>query len=478
MRITKINLSSTYNNNTTLTTKAVDSSKNINQVLCNKYRTNLPSYITPQIITSPTITFSGVTRGGNLLKKLAKFGAIDMYTAKPMLYSKILEKWQQTNLFSRPISEIIRVTRPYKNTLGKVETQVYSILEEAAKINPDKSLGKIINELVPQNEKKLISMQQPIFEELIKKACKMPHDRFNEFMNLMDITNKKIGRNPVLLPFSEREFRYKLTRISQEIESRNNREEVKAIKRLRNMANRLFYSKSPTMFYIIKNSQIRKYTKNQRTQQAITKNTKKLENLKNIVENSPLKVNKEIQDLLADASARIHGIATIVPFKRKPFIHDLEKITATLDDKNLAKEMQEIAAKLPQASKEISAFIVKLADNTDDKIGYKIFEEAVCSVDHLKPAKGGGASAIKNYGLCSKATNSDKSNTPFAQYIEQNPQARENIQKYIDNLIDLCNRRVFKRLGIKRSYIENFAYTVRHLTTNSNPIVLDTSRLK
>ena len=168
-----------------------------------------------------TIAFTGVRHGAQKLKKLASYGVTDMYTGRLMLDAKKFEQWQQSDLFSKSIKQILHVTRHSKKTLGNVEFQVYEILEQEAKKTPQDTLETIIKRIKPKYEKELLSKQQPIFEKLIQVACKMPTDRFNEFMKLMDVTSKKIENNPVVLPFSEKEFRYKLSRIASEIESKN-----------------------------------------------------------------------------------------------------------------------------------------------------------------------------------------------------------------------------------------------------------------
>ncbi len=378
-----------------------------------------------------TIAFTGVRHGAQKLKKLASYGVTDMYTGRLMLDAKKFEQWQQSDLFSKSIKQILHVTRHSKKTLGNVESQVYEILEQEAKKTPQDTLETIIKRIKPKYEKELLSKQQPIFEKLIQVACKMPTDRFNEFMKLMDVTSKKIENNPVVLPFSEKEFRYKLSRIASEIESKNDQKELAAI------------------------NKIEEYFKT-----------------------SPLSDNKELIELFQDVRARIYGFPTYAPFKRKPFIHDLDKITDTLDDKALAHELHDIAVSLPRAKDDVSAFIVKVSGSTGSKIGYDLFSEAVCSVDHLKAENNGGISTLGNYGLCSKGINSEKSNMCFEDWIEKKPQSRENIQKYVDKLIFLYKNGVFKEIGLRRSYIEDFAYTVENLTKDSkHPLKLNISNL-
>ena len=425
-----------------------------------------------------TIAFTGVRHGAQKLKKLASYGVTDMYTGRLMLDAKKFEQWQQSDLFSKSIKQILHVTRHSKKTLGNVEFQVYEILEQEAKKTPHDTLEMIIKRIKPKYEKELLSKQQPIFEKLIQVACKMPSDRFNEFIKLMDVTSKKIENNPVVLPFSEREFRYKLSRIASEIESKNDKDEVVAINKIKRIVSYMFPSGKPTSRFVVKNSKLKKYTRNQKSASVIKANAIKLNKIDEYFKTSPLSDNKELIELFQDVRARIYGFPTYAPFKRKPFIHDLDKITDTLDDKALAHELHDIAVSLPRAKDDVSAFIVKVSGSTGSKIGYDLFSEAVCSVDHLKAENNGGISSLGNYGLCSKGINSEKSNMCFADWIEKNPQSRENIQKYVDKLIFLYKNGVFKEIGLRRSYIEDFAYTVENLTKDSkHPLKLNISNL-
>ena len=226
------------------------------------------------------------------------------------------------------------------------------------------------------------------------------------------------------------------------------------------MASYLFPSGKPTSRLVVKNFKLKKYVRNQKSAFVIKSNASKLNKIEEYFKTSPLSDNKELIELFQDVRARIYGFPD------------------TLDDKALAHELHDIAVSLPRAKDDVSAFIVKVSGSTGSKIGYDLFSEAVCSVDHLKAENNGGISTLGNYGLCSKGINSEKSNMCFEDWIEKKPQSRENIQKYVDKLIFLYKNGVFKEIGLRRSYIEDFAYTVENLTKDSkHPLKLNISNL-
>ena len=225
------------------------------------------------------------------------------------------------------------------------------------------------------------------------------------------------------------------------------KKKLAAINKIKRLASYLFPSGKPTSRLVVKNFKLKKYVRNQKSAFVIKSNASKLNKIEEYFKTSPLSDNKELIELFQDVRARIYGFP-------------------------------DIAVSLPRAKDDVSAFIVKVSGSTGSKIGYDLFSEAVCSVDHLKAENNGGISTLGNYGLCSKGINSEKSNMCFADWIEKKPQSRENIQKYVDKLILLYKNGVFKEIGLRRSYIEDFAYTVENLTKDSkHPLKLNISNL-
>ncbi len=471
----------------------------ISSITFNVYNTKNPRevknthYVTPALPVD-SVSFTGV-RHAEIMQKLYPYKIPDMYSGRIMLAPKILERMQKSKIFSEPISTVIEVLNRYESSLCPVPEKLFYMIKQIALENPNITLEGAMKMLFEEHNKKLLKSQQIIFEKLIKEACKMPEDLFEEFLELMNLTNKKLTKSPIIMYFNPKEFIYKLNRISLEIKSRNNYREVATIKKIIRMSK--FYLKESKyqnqeqsfkfgtnrknirrLFKFLKIKSNQNHTK--LSKEKIQKQIIKFSILRDFLNNSALKNNKELQELFADASARIHGLPVIIPFQRKPFIHDLEKITDKLEDTKLAHHLVKIACNLPRAREDVSAFIVKTASNSysSEKIGYDLLSGSICSIEHLIPKSKGGKDDISNYGLASAYTNSERSNVGFTCQLRIHPETYENCQKYVNRLIELCNAGIFKKIEFPRSYIEQFAAKIKKLSPKENPLILDLSKLK
>ena len=98
----------------------------------------------------------------------------------------------------------------------------------------------VLKHQFPKRQKELLSTQQPVFECLIEKSCDLPPQKHKDFMDLMQMTSKKIAKDPVITHFSENEFIYKLMLLRKEIRSKNNKNEIQAINNLIKEAKSMF----------------------------------------------------------------------------------------------------------------------------------------------------------------------------------------------------------------------------------------------
>ena len=165
-----------------------------------------------------------------------------MYTGQILLNPKIIERWQNKGVFNYPIGKLTEIISNYEHSLMPTDKKFFHIIKEMAKTSPDLTLSEATKELYPRHKKLLLRDQQPIFEEIIRLACDMPKDLYEEFSELMNITNKRLLNDPVVLPFSEREFLYKLKRIADNITIKGNKKEIHAINKLINSAKSIFNS--------------------------------------------------------------------------------------------------------------------------------------------------------------------------------------------------------------------------------------------
>ena len=89
-----------------------------------------------------------------------------------------------------------------------------------------------------------------------------------------------------------------------------------------------------------------------------------------------------------------------------------------------------------------------------------------------------GKDCIDNYGLTTAYYNSERGERAMEQQLILHPETYENCQKQVDRLIELCNKGVFKKVGLSKYYILNFVRTMYRLSPESNKMILNIDKLK
>jgi len=447
-----------------------------------------------------TVSFSGIQGSGSALKKLAEYGMPDMYTGQDMMSYGALSRMLKHGVFSMPLNKLLHILQKYYDTLHGTEQEVLKLLKSVAKKEPDIKIDEAFKKLFPEQQKKLLNVQRPVFQEITKKACDMPRSFYDDYIDLMRYTNKKIAEDPTISHFSEKEFIYRLQQAAKQIKMTRRHTEVTAINRLIREAKALFAAQIDEKKKFGRGIAAKKLKMEYQMQPAMLKqNTQNIQYLRNLFENSYIKNNKEIQNLFDVTNAKIYGFPTFEPFKRQEFIYDLKNIVKFLRDKDLETEIIKKARELPTSSDNVSAFVVKHVNDTPEKIGYYLFKGSLASIEHIEPKvpqvkdeiaikpkkkkgkKGNNVSNknnINNYGLSSAYINSKRSNMPFDEWIRQNPATYKACQKYVDRLIELYHAGKFAKVGLDKKYIYNFANKVRALSPKEKPIILDLSKLK
>lgn len=410
------------------------------------------------------------------LKKLLKYGIPDMYSDVILLDPQAFQEVLQSNVFSAPLPRVTAFLGQYEKSLFPVEKQVLELLKNAASKYRNRTMEDYIHSKFPKYNEILMEEQRPVFEKLKKLSYEMPKEQKKEFDDLMALYNSKMLKKSIVVPFSIKEFRYKLGRISQSIKSRNVKKEVQTMKSLIKMTEDFIFVDEHTGRSKFLNKKIKATQKVPKDSSRY--NSKVLRSMQAVLENSSLKDNKELNALFVMANAQIYGIPIKHPFKRKSFIYDLQKITAMLEDRKLANEMNKIATKLPTSKQSVAAFIVNEALNSSDKIGYDLLAGSVGTTEHLKPIKRGGQDMLNNMGLASKYKNNERAHMAFDILLKKNPEISQYCQKQADRLIELYNNGIFDLVGLSRGYILNFANVLENLSSKENPLKLDLSKLK
>ena len=426
-----------------------------------------------------TVSFGRRATNAEALRELMAYGIPDMYSGKVVIDPRILEKFYSKNVFSKSIKNIVKLLVKYEDSLHTVERQFFNIVKSMAKTNPQYKLKDVVLNLAPEHNKKLLEAQQPIFDELTEMAKEMPPEQLKEFHNLMSIIYKKLDHKPVQLPFSAKEFLYKLQRIADEVYKKNNPREKDTMKQLLALAKQMPEKTEDELLPVKQIKSKVKRNKKIRYQRELVKTRADiLTDMEVLVTGSTLKNNQDLMRLFAQTRSKIYNIPIVIPFNRKSFIYELQKITNTLEDTKLAQRMVQKAVKLPTSHENLSAFIMKCVEYSSDKIGYNIVAGSGGSIDHLVPYVKNGKDSLENYGISSAYYNSERAERSMVQQLRRYPKIYENCQKQVDRLIELCNNGTFKKVGLSKQYIINFAKRMYNLSPQDKRLELNLDKLK
>ena len=428
----------------------------ISNSLFSIYKTENKKNITVQPIVNlqcDTVSFGRKAANAKQLRELMRYGMVDIWTGKPVINPEFFEKMLQNKLFSSSVKNILKTTHGLKDSLHDVPAQIYSMLEEYAKTNPNAKLEDIFKQWGVYAQTELKKIQMPIFEKLKTLSESLPEMEKALFDRLMATSMEQIDKKPILQPFCKKDFMYKLVRISQEIKQRNISDEVKAINRILKMANEI-----PDLGLDDVNKKSKVYKEKIKLQKS------RFQKLQNYLERSSLSNENELKTLFYNAKCQLLEIPSFLPFGRKNFIRELREIINSVSDKSLKKRLIDTAVSLPTASKEVSAFIVKASRQTSEKIGYDIFHGSVGNIDHLEVHCRGGKDAIENYVVSSHYINSERSNKSVKEQFKSNPGAYLGCQKYFDRLFYLYTRGIINRVGLDLEYIIDLIKTMENMS--------------
>ncbi len=399
------------------------------------------------------ITFTSYAHSSKL-RALFAYKLPCMYTGIPMLDPKLITRLAKNGTLYGPAKDILAVFERNKECFAGNEAKIIEILQERAKIHPEKNLKELIEEIEPYHRKILRKKQAPIFMELIQEKWKLPQEYQIKFNHLMSETDKKLNDQPIYIPFSPTEFKYKLTKARDILANGADPKTRKALNEIMKESKKLPKGTDPAT---IKN------------QENI------LSSIEHILKKSPLSENGELNDLIEVSKQRLSQKKVIIPFSRKAFLYDLDKILETLPDHHLKKELIKIAEKLPTSEQSISAYILKLSSEPSDKIAIKLMHPSMASIEHIRPRSEGGENELANYGVARAKINSTRSSIPLDEWVKIHPEVKQNCQKYLDKLIDLYHAGVFKKHNVNPDYILDFSDTLTE--QSKGKIELDLSRL-
>ncbi|MBD5403295.1 hypothetical protein HDR58_10945 [bacterium] len=401
------------------------------------------------------IVFTGI-QNSSKLRILFGYNLPCMYSGIPMIDPKILSKITKSNLFEYSSAEVLKFLDQYKESFVGMEARAIAVLKERAKVHPDQTIKQLLQEIEPHYRRNLRKQQAPVFHRLTEAALDLPEEYLKKFNVLMSETNKKLNERPVIIPFSSYEFKYKLSKIAEDI---SNGESVR------------------------KSNRVMQKLMKEATRFAGTTSEKTIEHQKNvlkfldvILKKSVLRDNPQLKDLIETSKARLLKEHIIVPFSRKSFIYDLARSLDDLPDTKLKDKLLTIAQELPTSQESLSAYILKINSEPSDKIGHRLIWPSLASVEHIFPKSEGGADILANFGGATTRENSKRKSIEFVEQLELMPQTRVNCQKYLDKLIELYDEGVFAKYNIDPKYITDFADTI--YAQSKQTLKLDTSKFQ
>ena len=196
--------------------------------------------------------------------------------------------------------------------------------------------------------------------------------------------------------------------------------------------------------------------------------------IEKIIRASILSEDKHLNTLIDNSKNRLNRKKVIIPFSRKNFIYDIDKMLKELPDEDLHKKMIAQAEKLPSSSNSLPAFIVKLRNESSERVAYKILDPSMASVEHILPASCGGPDEMKNFGCASRKMNTKRGSINFVEWLKQYPNIEKYCQRQMDKYIELANAGMFNGDDKKLQLIDNFKNAI--ITQSEGQIILDTSK--
>ena len=379
-----------------------------------------------------------------------------MYSPIITIDPKKIARMMDTDAFEVPLKKFVQVFKQFEPSLFEEgnETELYKIIKNYSKNYPDKDVKWVIQKILPKYTAELRAKQSPIFEELDNLAENLPEEYKYQYKLLKAETRDRLDYKPIALKFSKKDFLYKLDKINEYHSKRKNPKIDRIMARLLEEAQRLPASAEPNS--AIKQKQI-------------------IERINRILKSSILKDDEHLNKLIDNSKSRLNHEKVIVPFSRKNFIYDIDKMLKELPDKNLCRKMIAQAEKLPTSSNSLAAFIVKLRNESSERVAYKILDPSMASVEHILPASCGGPDEMKNFGCASRKMNTERGNMNFEKWLKRYPNIGKYCQRQVDKYIELANSGIFGGDSKKLQIIEDFKQSIK--TQSNDKIILDTSRL-
>lgn len=439
-----------------------------NQTRCRSTKKASQNSTITNTVAAQPVYFTASAPYAEPLRLILPHNIPDLYSSIILLDPARADELFAKQVFSRSLAQISWDITPITSSLFNIEYKFFSMLKRQAKRKPDQSLQAFVQEIAPVHREKLKALQKPILKDIEAFAPEFPGDLLEQFNYFMYVSEQKLNDKPVFIPFSVKEFRYKLNNIKKRIvKTAQSEEEINTIMKLQNIAGSII--DVPKEKRLSSGFQLSAYEDKQKVM---------IKKFADYLERSTLAYDKDLIELTDNSEKRIHKEKADIKFNRKSFIYDLQEITDRLENRKLAHLVNKTAISLPTSKENLSAFIIKASNRSDEQIGFDLLSGSYGTVDHLKASHNGGLDTLSNYALASAYKNSLKAHKSFAEFYRQDPMIAEYAARQIDWLIYLANSypKIFKEAGLHKSYIKHLAKTLEKLSKDPT-LIFDTRRL-
>ena len=403
---------------------------------------NVPDYLRMAtdlyLIPSYQIPFTSI-QNSSKLRILFKYNLPCIYSGIPMIDPKQVSRLIKSGAFEKPSKDVVEILSRYKECYSGMEERIMGIISARSRIHPNDNIKQLLSEIEPIYRRDLRKKQSGIFRNIQEYFNQLPQEYQDNYAKLVKETDKRLNERPVLIPFSSYEFKYKLSKIKDNIVNENDIKAKKVMNKLIKESKRLSNTTNNTTM----NNQIRV-----------------MGMLDWILKKSVLKNNTELKELIGTSKARLTNKEIIAPFSRKSYIYDLGRIIDDLPDKTMHEKIMQEAFKLPTSNENFSAYIVKISGESSDKIASRILWPYLASVEHIFPKSEGGADVMANFAGATTRENSIRKSIDFTEQMKLRPNTPYYCQKYVNKLIDLYHQGVFDKYRINPKYIEEFKDTI------------------
>ena len=188
-------------------------------------------------------------------------------------------------------------------------------------------------------------------------------------------------------------------------------------------------------------------------------------------------LGSESSNLLAKTISKAQNILInedkSIKEKRRRIISDFYNLYKTRPEKTtFSRILKEIYA-LPSSKSDIDAYFVKYYDLNNAQLVNRLLKPSQATIEHTRTQYENGDDNYSNYIVLCQRCNGKRNTTPYKEFLENNPKMPENMQKYLDAVIDYLNNHYVYGL-------ENYPAQIRETMAERTEgrVILDISRYK